>query len=224
MRREEAAWIGERLRSFAPQDISPVLELGSATGYFRTVMKPHIDKEIHAPLRERGIAIVHSDQKEGEGVDICGDITDPAIRAKLRGVGAKCLLCCNMLEHVTDREGLAALCDEALAPGGVMVVTVPRSYPYHLDPIDTYYRPDVAEVAALFPGYELVESAALEAGSYWEEIREADNFGLELVRTAAKVVLPLGGIEMWKARLHKFLWLARPYVVAAVVLRKPAAA
>lgn len=221
MRREEAAWIGERLSSLPREQISPMLELGAATQHFRTVFQPHIDREIHAPLRERGVVVVHADAKSGDGVDIHGDVTDPKIRARLRGVGARCVLCCNMFEHVRDRAGLAAICDEALAPGGVLVVTAPRSYPYHLDPIDTYFRPSPEEIAALFPGYELVASEAVKSGTYWSEIREADNFAMELVRTAAKVVIPLGGIEKWKSRLHCFLWLNRPFVVAAVVLRKP---
>lgn len=224
MRPEEAAWIGQRLRTLPPDQISPVLELGAATQEFRTVFKPHIDREIHAPLRERGVVIVHADAKSGDGVDIHGDVNDPDIRERLRGVGARCVLCCNMFEHVQDRNALAAICDEALAPGGVLVVTVPRSYPYHLDPIDTYYRPSPEEVAALFPGYELIAAEAVASGTYWGEIRESRNFAMELVKTAAKVVVPLGGIEKWKSRLHRFLWLNRPFVVAAVVLRKPASA
>jgi SAM-dependent methyltransferase len=220
MRREEAAWIGHQLRRFQPDEISPVLELGSATGHFRTVLKPHIDREIHAPLRGRGVLIVHSDITDGDGVDICGDVRDPDVRERLVDVGARCVLCCNMFEHVEDREGLARLCADALAPSGILIVSVPRSYPYHLGPIDTYYRPSPEEIASMFPGFTLLAAETLEAGNYWQEIREAENFGLELVRTAAKVVLPLGGLEMWKSRLHRFLWLTRPYIVAAVVLRK----
>ena len=224
MRREEAAWIGDQLRRFDPQEISPLLELGSATAHFRTVFKPHIDQKIHAPLRERDVKIVHSDAKSGDGVDISGDFRSEQVKGQLAGVGARCVLCCNMFEHVEDRGQLARLCSDTLAPDGILIVTVPRSYPYHLDPIDTYYRPSPEEIADMFPGFILLEATSLEAGNYWEDIRTADNFALELVRTAAKVVLPLGGLKMWKSRLHKFLWLARPYVVAAVVLRKAGAA
>lgn len=224
MRREEAVWIGDQLRRFDPREISPLLELGAATAYFREVMKPHIDREIHAQLRERNIVVVHSDAKSGEGVDISGDFRSEEVRRQLLSVGAKCVLCCNMFEHVEDRAQLAKLCADALAPGGILVVTVPRSYPYHLDPVDTYFRPSPEQIAEMFPGFALLAETSLEAGNYWGDIRDADNLPLELVRTAAKVVLPLGGLDMWRSRLHKFLWLARPYVVAAVVLRKAAAA
>ena len=64
-------------------------------------------------------------------------------------MGAKCVLCCNILEHVADREAFARVCDQILSPGGTIVVSVPQSYPLHMDPIDTYYRPMPAEIAQL---------------------------------------------------------------------------
>ena len=61
------------------------------------------------------------------------------------------LLCCNVLEHVRDPGEFARRCAMLVRPGGVIVVTVPRSYPHHADPIDTLYRPTPEEAAALFP-------------------------------------------------------------------------
>ena len=221
MRPEEAAWIGARLAKYEPTVLSPMLELGAATAYFRTVMKPHIDREVHAPLRSRGVTILHSDIQTGDGVDICGDATHPETQERLRAVGAHCVLCCNMMEHVEDPAELARLCDHILAPGGIMIVTVPYSYPFHLDPIDTYFRPSPDQLVELFPGYKVIASEAVEAGSYTKEIQEAGNLPVEIAKAAAKLVVPLGGYQKWKSRVHKFMWLTRPYVVSCAVLRKP---
>ena len=64
----------------------------------------------------------------------------------------RALLCCNVLEHVRDPGEFARRCGTLVMSGGVLAVTVPRSYPHHSDPIDTLYRPTPEEAAALFPG------------------------------------------------------------------------
>ncbi|HYJ53336.1 MAG TPA: hypothetical protein VEW04_09190, partial [Allosphingosinicella sp.] len=58
-------------------DVSPLLNLGSSTGAFRSSAKPHVEARLFAPLREAGVEVVHCDLKEGEGVDVVGDILDP---------------------------------------------------------------------------------------------------------------------------------------------------
>ena len=68
-----------------------------------------------------------------------------------RGASAA-LLIANLLEHVRDRAAVAAACEEIVGPGGLILATVPSSFPYHADPIDTGYRPSPGELAAAFPG------------------------------------------------------------------------
>ncbi|MFZ0269181.1 hypothetical protein [Caulobacter sp.] len=212
MRPEEAQWIGATLAAL--QDISPVLELGSSTLEFRTVGKPHIDRFVHAPLRERGVRIVTADLKEGDGIEISGNFYEPRIEARLRAVGAKAILCCNIFEHLEDRAAFAAKCDDLLPAEGFIVVTVPYSYPLHYDPIDTYFRPTPAGVAALFPRYRVVHQAVIESSDRFDPI--------EVVRTIVKSAILRGGLQKTKARLHRLLWLFRPYKISAVVLQKPA--
>jgi hypothetical protein len=214
MRPEEAELLGKWLSS--AQDISPVIELGSATLEFRTEDKPHIDRYIHAPLRSRGVSVVHSDIKSGRGIDISGDIYDERVSSRLKAVGARAVLCCNIFEHVTDREAFAGICDKILAPGGKMIVSVPYSYPYHLDPIDTYFRPSPAEIAKLFPGYSVEKTAVVRSGNYLKDT------GIKgVIRDILKSLLFRGGLEPTKARAHRLFWLFRPYKVAVAVLKKP---
>lgn len=224
MRAGEALWIKESLGRLIDANISPVLELGSSTEHFRRFDQPHIDREIHAPLRRRNVPIVTTDMRSGPGIDISGDIYDPATMAKLTALRSKCVLCCNIFEHVVDRAGFAARCHELLAPGGYMVVTVPYSYPYHLDPIDMLYRPAPDQIVGLFPGYETVAQKLIIDTTYTRDIlRDHGWLGLPYfaLRTFAKLFVPYDGIENWKSRGHRLLWLFRPYKISAVVLRKP---
>jgi hypothetical protein len=220
MRVEEAKWIGAALADLPMARISPILELGSSTRSFRCVERPHIEEYIHRPLRERGVQIVHSDLKKGEGIDISGDIYHPETREELRKVRANCILCCNILEHVADRDKFAKICDFLLQPAGYIVITVPRSYPYHLDPIDTYFRPSAAQVADLFMGYSEIKSATIKSENYLEEILRTPNPVATAVRAWAKIASCRGGLEATKARAHRWLWLLRPYLITAIILKK----
>lgn len=218
MRPEEAAYIRDALADFPAEAISPVLEIGSSTLAFRTIDKPHIDRDVHEPLKRRGVRIVTTDLL-ADGVEIVGDVFDPQIQSRLKDVKARSLLCCNILEHIEDREAFAAVCDELLSPGGLMVVSVPQSYPYHLDPIDTLYRPQPAEIVALFPGYEIVKSSSIVSSTF---LREA---GFRAVVMAFIRSLTFrGGLERTKARAHRLLWTWRPYKLSVAILRKPVAA
>lgn len=217
MRPEEAAVIGQWLSQ--AEDISPVVELGSSTIHFRKVEKPHIDVLVHAPLRERGLQIVHTDLKAGDGIDISGNIYDWGVRAQLKKISARSVLCCNIFEHVIDRKGFAVICDDILAPGGKMIVSVPYSYPYHLDPIDTYYRPSPTEIGNLFPGYSILKAEIVKSGSHWSDLNRL----IDIPRDVVRSLLMRGGLEASKARFHRLFWLFRSYRVSIVLLQKPIA-
>lgn len=148
--RQEARWIGDWLASIADDALFPILNVGSHTERFRTTEQPWIDRHVFAPLRQRG-EVIHTDLRAADGVDIVGDLTDRDFRDHLRGLGARSLLCCNLLEHVPDRPTIAAALQDLVAPGGHAVVSVPYRFPYHADPVDTMYRPRPAEIATLFP-------------------------------------------------------------------------
>ncbi|OBQ33891.1 MAG: hypothetical protein AN485_17485, partial [Anabaena sp. MDT14b] len=47
---------------------------------------------------------------------------------------------------------------------GYIFVTVPYKYPYHRDPIDTMFRPDIQELSSLFPDFKIVNGEILAGG------------------------------------------------------------
>ena len=215
-----------RLRGIllAQGEISPLLNLGSSTRAFREETKPHIERELFAPLRAAGVKVVHSDLKQDEGVDLPGDILDPAVRADLKGRGFRALLIANMLEHVRDRAAVIAACEEIVGPGGLILATVPASFPYHADPIDTGYRPRPSELAGAFRGSEPLLAEEIEGRSYREEIAaRGSSVRRELARTLGFGLLGFARPKSFRARLSRWRWYRRPYVVSLALVRVKAA-
>jgi hypothetical protein len=198
---------------------SPLLNLGSSTRHFREIIQPHIEKELFGPLREAGVKVVHCDLKEAEGVDFAGDILDPEVIRRLKTEGFKCILLSNLLEHVRDREAVAVACEEIVGPGGFILATVPSSYPYHADPIDTYYRPSPAELAKTFRNSELLIGEEVEESTYAEELKARGiSVGGELLRTVLWALIFLVRPRSAAARLHRWRWYSKPRGVAIALL------
>jgi hypothetical protein len=217
MRPEEAEYLGAWLSVKAPAELSPLIELGASTQAFHET-HPHVESNVLGPLAERGVRIIKTDLQPGPHIDVAGDIYDPAVQAKLKRVGAKCVLCCNIFEHVADRDTFACVCDEILSPGGTIIVSVPKSYPLHLDPIDTYYRPTPIEIARLFPGYAMLASEVVVSGTAWGDMQ---NPWLDVPKVIWRALLLQGGADATKARLHRLLWFFRRYQISIAVLQKP---
>lgn len=199
--------------------VSPLLNLGSSTRHFREVIKPHIHGELFAPLRKAGAKVVHCDLKEEEGVDFAGNILDSEVLRRLKGMGFKCILLSNVLEHVRDREAVAAACEEIVGPGGFILATVPSSYPYHADPIDTYYRPSPAELASTFRRSEPMLAEELVELTYAKELKARGiSVGGELLRTVLWSLIFFVRPRSAAARLHRWRWYSKPRRVAIALL------
>jgi SAM-dependent methyltransferase len=120
---------------------SVCLNLGSSTRAFREQVQPFIHSEIVAPLERRGVAVVHCDLKADEGVDEVGDVLEPAVQAQLASYDADLLICSNMLEHLADIQPFVNACARIVRPGGLCLITVPRSFPYLREEIAADRRP-----------------------------------------------------------------------------------
>ena len=211
-----------RLREIllAEGEISPLLNLGSSTRHFREQAKPHIERELFAPLRAAGVQVFHSDLKQADGVDLAGDVLDPAVRAELKGRGFRALLIANMLEHVRDRDAVIAACEEIVGHGGLILATVPSSFPYHADPIDTGYRPQSDELAAAFLGSEKLLSDAVQGLTYKEEIAaRSSSVWRELGRTLGFLLIGFARPKSARGRFSRWRWYRRPYVVSLALVR-----
>jgi hypothetical protein len=218
MMRCDAEWLHKTLAQLDTNQLSPLLNLGSSTREFREVKQPFVHELVFKPLEGRGVKVIHSDIKEGEGVDIACDIFDDAGLARIRALNPKAVLCTHMFEHVTDHNQLAKRILDMLPSGGLFIITVPYSYHYHADPIDTMFRPSPDELAALFPGQEILTREVLIGDTYWSHVKKRP---LTLFfRHFFRFFLPFLGMDKWKRSMRKLYWLAHPYKVSAIIGRK----
>jgi SAM-dependent methyltransferase len=214
----EARWLRRALDAFPPDRLSPVLNLGSSSAVVRSTVQPWIDAELFHPLSRRGVATFHVDMRQLPGVDIRADLADEVDIRRLCALSPNALLCCNLLEHVLEPGRLALHCLDLLRPGGLLFVTVPYSYPYHRDPIDTMYRPSPAELSELFAGARLLDSIILGAGvSYRDAVRERPWI---LSRHFFRFPVPFLSFEKWKRSMARLYWLVAEYRITCAVFEK----
>ena len=210
-----------RLREIllAHGNVSPLLNLGSSTREFREVTQPHIHAELFRCLDAAGVTVLHSDLKQADGVDRPGDILDPAVMSDLKSRGFRCVLTSNLLEHVRNREAVAAACEEIVGPGGLILATVPLSFPYHADPIDTYFRPAPAELAALFKRSRVLLIEELIGRTYRDDWNARGSTGWkELAQTVMWALIFFARPRSFASRVHRWFWYSRPYRVSIALL------
>lgn len=147
---EEAEWIGRALETIDPTRSPIVGNLGSSTRHFRTVIQPHIERYIFAPLAQRGFRVQHIDLKHEDGVDVVADITTPDFGQRFCGA-FNVVLCTNLLEHVRDIPAVVRRLVDCCVDDGYLLITVPYRYRRHLDPIDNMFRPLPVQIRDLFP-------------------------------------------------------------------------
>lgn len=214
----DAAWLGEVLSRLNVEEISPILNLGSSTRRHREVDQPHIFELVFAPLAARGVEVIHADMKAADGVDVAGDIFTNEGVAAISARNPRSVICTHMFEHVLDREELSRRILSLIPTGGLFFITAPSSYHEHNDPIDTMFRPSPHELAALFPGQQILETKELIGETYWSHIRKRPV--TLFFRHFLRFWFPFLGWRQWKRSMRKLYWLFNHYKVAAIVGRK----
>jgi hypothetical protein len=129
-------------------------------------------------------------------------------------------MCCNLLEHVVDRVMIRDVLLSILKPGGYLIATVPYRFPYHEDPIDTMYRPTVAEVAALFPGTSVHKAAIVRASRFACDMQGSYR---ALCRVVLRSAVPFYRPQNWWANVRRLGEIMAGYKVTCVILRMQSA-
>ena len=189
----EAAWLERELAGIPTEELDPLLCIGSGTAHSREVLQPWINERVYAPLAARGVRTIHHEYIEGPGVDIAGDLADPELAERLRALGARSVLCCNVLEHLADRRRrrpprLAADAGRASDPQRAAPVPVPPGPDRHDVP------PAVAELASEFPGLEVEAGAEVECGTLLAYLRRSGSLRTS-ISNGVKIALGRKGGE-----------------------------
>jgi len=163
---EESIWFKEIIRKVI-QPGSLVLNIGSSTKHFIETEQPYIKQNLFDELSAKKCSVKNIDIKNAEGVDLVGDVTDPDFINTLKGLNPTAIICSNLLEHLENRKSFCDALVKIMNPETLLIVSVPFSFPYHEDPIDTLYRPDIKELQNAFPSLKLVEGKIVDCGSYF---------------------------------------------------------
>jgi SAM-dependent methyltransferase len=222
---EEAKWIGKELLEISEPGFK-VLNIGSSSEEYRTKVQPHIEKFIFRPLKENNIKVIHTDIVNEQGVDIVGDLTSPEFIIQLEKNKYDLIICSNLLEHLKEKQLIVDAILEILPKASKAIITVPYNYPYHLDPIDTMYRPNTNELHQLFKNTELLKEEILIGKSvnkntisinYWQKLKITP---LILFKLLVRVLFPFYKTKVW---LYTFLSLKNmfsPFSVSCILIKK----
>lgn len=215
---KESIWIKGTIEAHLTKENFPLLNVGSSTEHFRKVAQPYIYSNIFKPLESKNWKVIHTDMKAETGVDMVGDINNRDFRQELRRQSVKCVLCSNLLEHLADPKVICKSIVDLLDPGGLMIVTVPNSYPYHKDPIDTLFRPSVGELVNLFENCDVVTGSIVEEEGTFREI--LFNNKKYLLIMIARWFMPFYKFKEWRLMIKDLLQWNEKFKVSCVLLRK----
>jgi len=227
MRKEEADWINRCLRAHVlhsspgpGQTEAVAINLGSGDVEAQKKQKPWVHAQTIAPLEQAGFRVVHSDLRMSPGVDLVGDLTDPAFHADLKRLQPRLVYCCNVLEHLPQKvlRKVPEILTSILTHEAYLLITVPMSYPYHADPIDTLYRPSPEHLASLFPGFHVVDSAVVDSETYGDEFRKGT--WARKIRKILRLLFPFVRPKRWLSHVHRFFWLNKPYRLSCILLQR----
>ncbi|MCC6416551.1 MAG: methyltransferase domain-containing protein [Opitutaceae bacterium] len=218
----EARWLGSKLHSLPNSALCPLLNVGSQTRHFREVEQPWIEHYLFAPLRNRQCRILHLDLQQGEGIDIVGDLADAQFRARVQNEDFLSAICSNLLEHVNNPREVAHWLASLVRPGGYLFVSCPYRFPYHPDPIDTMFRPNVAELAGLFPNCQIVDQAIVNCGTYATFLATRELWAPgALCRSLMTRPAPAPQGDAQPSRSGRlFPWLFKSFRATCLILRK----
>jgi|SaaInlStandDraft_1057018.scaffolds.fasta_scaffold117385_2 hypothetical protein len=224
---EEAKKIGGMLEAYNEDELNPILEIGSSTSDFRKFVKPHIHEYIHSKIIDRNIKIIYSDLKEDSGNtnvedQIIGDIFDEKVFQKMLSTKPKCILLCNILEHVKDVDAVCKKVLEILQPGSLIICTVPYSFPYHPDPIDNLFRPNPKQLTKKFTNVEIISEEVIEGSNFYIQLKNlSQKQRVEfLFKELIKPFIFLLTFQLKKAKNSRIFWFNKKYSVSLIVLKK----
>jgi hypothetical protein len=214
---ETAAWTSAVLAEIELARGSRALDVGSSTSHYRTVEQPHIEEQVMAPLRARGVKIVHLDAKQAPGVDVVCDLDTADARLAERLGEHALVLVCAVMQTLRDPGRAADLAVRALAPGGHLVAHHPETARRLFDPVDHMLRMSPGALAGMFErrGLERVraDSVRIDDPRYYRGLVSRPSW----IPLRGRMWLPLPGVsEQARLRVAALRWKQ-----SCVVMRRP---
>ncbi|MFM7559510.1 methyltransferase type 11 [Cylindrospermopsis raciborskii] len=218
MLKQEAEWLGKMIYSLDQDRIFPLLNLGSSSQNFREKQQPWIYQFLFKPAQQKGNLVIHTDLKQDLGIDLIGNLNDPQFLKTISGLNIKSVICSNLLEHIVNKEETCQNINSIIPENGYLFVTVPYQFPLHLDPIDTFFRPNINQLCELFPDLEMMEAEIISGGKLYQ-CTSTPGF-LYVIIMIIRLLSPFYQPLRWLNSLRYSLWLFRDISVTCIVFRK----
>jgi len=148
------------------KDINGVaINIGSSTADFVDISQPYIRCNVLNPLSENFL-IKNIDIKEQDGVDLVADFTKLNGQELIKKLEGNLYLISNLLEHIPDYMiGIESI-KSMLNTGDLLILSGPKSFPYHPDPIDNMFRPSIKELRQYFENdFEIKDLQIVKSGT-----------------------------------------------------------
>jgi hypothetical protein len=162
---KEAKKINEYIETFLKDKKGIAINIGSSTADFIDISQPYIRNLVLNPL-SLNFKILNIDIKNQEGVDLVADFTTPEGQQSIASLNGNLYLISNLLEHIPDYNlGIQSII-KLLNSGDVLILSGPKSFPYHPDPIDNMFRPSLKVLQSYFETeFEIINLEIVKSGT-----------------------------------------------------------
>jgi hypothetical protein len=218
MLEREAQWLRDAILDLPDEPGCSVLNFGSQNaGYLRKY--PYIDQCINTPTMARGWQMTNLDLLPGPGVDISGNLYNDDFLREVKARRFRGVYLFNVLEHVTNVFSLCERIESVVDKGGWILVSVPRNYPPHEDPIDNGFRPATAELQGMFTRSTCLMAAIVDDFPYTHYLRADPARAAKFVaRLGTPFYRPRRWLHQWSFVPH----LVKPFSVTCALFRRDA--
>lgn len=213
----EAHWIKEQLEKIPEDQLYPIINVGSSTLEARRNPLTNFQEILFDPLEMKGL-VIHADIREGEGINISGNLKDKEFIDRIKKIQPATVLCNNLLEHIEGPHEIARSLLDVTKPGGHILVSVPYRYPYHYDPIDTMFRPSPNGILELFPNATMVTGEIInDHRTYFDKLKN-DPYLARII--FFRSFLPFYKPKMWWYTVSYLPNMFKRFQVSCALLRK----
>ena len=145
----EAKWINNVIAGHLNNFNGTAVNLGSSSLDFVKYNQPYIENLVLKPI-SKNFKLINVDVKVDSNIQLVADFLTDSGQKTIKELHAKVFLVSNLLEHIPlALDGINQL-KKLVEPNSYLILTGPKSFPYHPDPIDNMFRPKLNEINALF--------------------------------------------------------------------------
>jgi hypothetical protein len=185
----EAKWINNIIASHLNNFNGTAVNLGSSSLDFIKYNQPYIENLVLKPI-SKNFKLINVDVKVDSNIQLVADFLTDSGQKTIKEQHAKVFLVSNLLEHIPAAlDGINQL-KKLVESNSYIILTGPKSFPYHPDPIDNMFRPKLREIYALFEkDFEIIELVVVKNGTVFS----SSLFGRSVKKTG-KVLQSKGGL------------------------------